>query len=78
MASSSSTPWYNTDICSKLHGKMLEDFIKKLRTDRYNLMCSITAHSKQQPLYYDDEISIVDRPIPKNSSTETLEHWVLP
>ena len=37
-------PWYNTDICSKFHGKMFEDFITHARTDRYNLLCSIVAN----------------------------------
>ena len=44
--------WYNTDICSKLHGKLFEDFISHARTDRYNLMCSIFAHDKK-PSYED-------------------------
>ena len=26
--------WYNTDICSKFHGNMFEDFIAHARTDR--------------------------------------------
>ena len=39
-------PWYNTDICSRLHGSLLEDFIIHARTDRYNLMCSLVAHDK--------------------------------
>ena len=40
-------PWYNTDICSKLHVKLFEDFIKHARTDIYHLMCSIFAHDKK-------------------------------
>ena len=47
-------PWYNTDICSKLHGKLFEDFISHARTDRYNLMCSIFAHDNKQPAYEDE------------------------
>ena len=46
-------PWYNTAICSKLHGKMFEGFIRHARTDRYHLMCSIIAHNKRQPSYED-------------------------
>ena len=38
-------PWYNTDICSKFHGKMFEDFISHAIIDRYNIMCSIIAHA---------------------------------
>ena len=40
-------PWYNTSICSKLHVKVFENFIKNAITDRYNLMLSIIAHNKQ-------------------------------
>ena len=66
-------PWYSTDICSKLHGKVIEEFIKNVRTDRYNLMCSTIAHNKQQSQYIDDEISGGGRPIPKYETTEALE-----
>ena len=38
--------WYNTEICSKLHGRIFEDFITHAITDRYNLMCSIVAYDK--------------------------------
>ena len=27
-------PWYNKNICSKLHGIKFEDFITQARTDR--------------------------------------------
>ena len=40
---------YNTDMCSNLHGKLLEDFISPARTYRYHLMCYIVAHDKKQP-----------------------------
>ena len=36
-------------------------------------MCSITANDKQQPIYIYDIKSGGGRPIPKNSSTESLE-----
>ena len=62
-------PWYKTAICSKFHGKLFEDFIKHAGTYRYNLMCSIIAHDKQQPLYEDEESSIGYIPIPKNATT---------
>ena len=39
-------PWYNTYICKKLHGKVLEGFIRKARTGIYNIICSIYAHEK--------------------------------
>ena len=37
-------PWYNTDICSRLHVSLFEYFITHARTDRNNLMCSLVAH----------------------------------
>ena len=55
---------YNTSICSKLHGKLIEYFIRNARTERYHLMCYIIAHDKQQTLYEDEESIIGDRPIP--------------
>ena len=41
--------WYNTSICSKMHGKMFEDFIRHAITDRYHIICSMIAHDKKQP-----------------------------
>ena len=41
--------WYNTSICKKLHGNVFEGFIRNSRTDRYNVMCSIDAHEKENP-----------------------------
>ena len=43
-------PWYNTYICSRLHGSLFEDFITHEITDRYNLMCSLVAHDKNYQL----------------------------
>ena len=40
-------PWYNIYICKKLYGKVFENFIRNVRTRRYNLMCSIDAHENQ-------------------------------
>ena len=57
-------PWYNRNICSKLHGSRFEDFITQARTDRYNIMCSLVAHDRFQLDYIDNEISIGDREIP--------------
>ena len=36
-------------------------------------MSSIIAHDKKQPSYEDEEISIGDRPKPKNAKTKPLE-----
>ena len=41
------SPWYNTYICKKLHGKLFEGFIKNARTDRYNIMCFIDAYERE-------------------------------
>ena len=57
--------WYNTDICSGLHGKMFEYFITHARTGRYNLLCSIVADENKFAYEY-DEIIIGDRLIPKH------------
>ena len=66
-------PWYNTAICSSLHGSLFEDFITHTRTSRYSLLHSLFAHDKKQPAYEDEENSIRDRIIPKNATTEALE-----
>ena len=66
-------PRYNTDICSKLHGKLFEHFIRHARTDRYHIMCSIVAHDWKQLSYEDEESSIGYMPIPKNATTESFE-----
>ena len=65
--------WYNTSICSRLHGSLFEYFITRARTNRYNLLCSIFAHDKKQPAYEYEESSILDRLIPKHVTTESLE-----
>ena len=66
-------PWYNTAICYKWHGRVFTYFIKNVRTDRYNLMCSIISHDKQQPTYVDDESNGGGIPIPKNATKYSLE-----
>ena len=66
-------PWYNTAICSKLHGKLFEDFIRHARTDMYHLMCSIISHDKKQPSYEYVESINRDGQIPKNETAESLK-----
>ena len=39
-------PWYNRNICSKLHGSRFEDFITQARTDQNNIMCYLTCSSQ--------------------------------
>ena len=54
-------PWYNTSICSKLHGSSFEDFITQARTYRYNIMCYLVAHDRLQLYHKDNESSIRDK-----------------
>ena len=61
-----SATWYNTSICKKLHGTVFEEFIRNARNDRYNLMCSIDAHEKQQPSSFDDGSSSVGYELQSN------------
>ena len=42
--------WYNTAICSRLHGSLFEDFIAHERTNRYNFMCPLVSHDKKNLL----------------------------
>ena len=65
-------PWYNTAICSRLHGSLFDDFITHARTDRHNTLYFLVAHYKRQHAYEDDESSIGDRLIPKRVTTEAL------
>ena len=46
-----------TYICKNLHGTVFEKYIINVITDRYNLVCYINAHDKQQPSYVDGGIS---------------------
>ena len=36
--------WYIKDICSRLHGSLIEYFITHARTSRYNLMCYLVTY----------------------------------
>ena len=67
-----SATWYNTSICKKLHGTVFEEFIRNARNDRYNLMCSIDAHEKQQPSSFDDGNGSGGNTLPSSSRTEAL------
>ena len=66
-------PWYNKNICSKLHGINFEDFITQAKIDRYNLMCSLVAHDRLEQDYKDNENSFGDRAIPNDATIKTLE-----
>ena len=66
-------PWYNTSICSKLHGSRFEDFIPQEIIKRYNLKYYLVAHDRLQLDYKDYESSIGDREIPDDATIKTLE-----
>ena len=66
-------PWYNTAICSKLYETVFGYFIRNALTDRYNLMCSINEHDRQQPTYFYDAITAGGREITKNTTTAALK-----
>ena len=61
--------WYKTSICEKLHGKMFEEIIRNERSDRYNIVCSIDAHEKNNPSEHDYGRSGGGYPTPLNSTT---------
>ena len=65
-------PWYSTYISKKLHGIVFEEFIRNAITDRYNLMCSIDVHEKNEPSCFDDGCSGGGNALPSNSITEVL------
>ena len=51
---------------------MFEEFIRNSRTDRYNILCSIDAHEKEDPSLFDDGSSGGDYTLPLNPTTESL------
>ena len=65
-------PWYKTSLCFKLHGSMFEYFITHARTYRYNIMCYLVEHDKMQRDYEDDERSLGDSSITKDTKTKSL------
>ena len=52
---------------------MFGDFIINAITERYNLICYITAHDRKQSSYVDDSSSGDGRAIPNNATTASLE-----
>ena len=51
----------------------LNFFIRNYRTDRYDLMCSITSNDKQKPTYVDGESSAGSIEIYNNETTAALK-----
>ena len=66
-------PWYNKNICSKLHGIKFEDFITQAIIYQYKIMCSLVADDRLQTDYKDDEISIGNRSIPNDATVKELK-----
>ena len=66
-------PWYNTTMYYKFDGTKFEDFIINDIKDRYNIMCYMTAHYRQQSKYVDNSISSGGIAIPKNATTASLK-----
>ena len=52
---------------------MFEIFIRNVRTEKYNLMCSVTAHDSQQPTYVDDASISGGRSMHNNETTKALK-----
>ena len=48
-------------------------FLRNDITYRYNLICSINTHDRQQPTYVDDESSSGGIVIPNNATTAALK-----
>ena len=51
---------------------MFEDYFRNAVTNRYNIICYITAHDKLLPTYVDDASSGGGREITKNTTTAAL------
>ena len=71
-------PWYNTTICSRLHGFSFEYYYITGIQDRHNLMCSIEAHGRYHPTVNNDSISFVVIPLPYNSTKCSLVLFGIP
>ena len=70
-------PWYNTIICSQLHGSSPEDYVTTARKYRYNLMFSTEAHGRMHPTVNDDASSGGGIPMPPESTLYVLVSLVL-
>ena len=66
-------PWYNKNICSKLHGITFKYFITQARTYQYNIMCSLFAHDRLQENETNNESSIGNREIPNDATVKALK-----
>ena len=66
-------PWYNKNMCTKLHGIKFEYFITQARTDQYNIICYLVAHDRLQTDYNDNERSIGNREIPNDATVKELK-----
>ena len=55
-------PFYNTTICSQLHGQFFENYVTTARLEQYNIMCSIEDHEIDLKSVNDQVISGVGIP----------------
>ena len=65
--------WYNTEIYYQLRGQNFEDYLKKGRTNRYELLCAVDANYRTHALGIDYGISCGSRPFPNIPSIDALE-----
>ena len=70
-------PWYSTSICSKLHGKLFEDFIIHARIDRYNLTCYIISHDKNNLHMKMKKAVLYIGQYLRTQQQKYYKHWVL-
>ena len=65
-------PWYNTTICSQLHGSSFEDYDTTARKYSYNLMCYIENYEIMHSTGNDDTCSGGGRPLKNESRIDAL------
>ena len=65
-------PWYNTMICSRLHGLLYEYYVTTAIRERYSIMRSIEDHNKEKPTINYDTSSGGDIPLTYNSTKYLL------
>ena len=65
-------PWYNKTIFSQLNGQNFEDYFRKGRKERYELMCYVDMYEKEHVLMPDYASSGGRRPVTTMSSKKAL------
>ena len=67
-------PWYNKTICTKLNGRIFEDYDKSERKDRYDFMFAVNAYANDHVSMPDDTSSGGGRPMPSTSPKVYFSH----